>query len=61
LQSTLQVVLAAHSVVQPPPGQASVQGCDGAPQANSQLTKKDGSAPGLQEQLAPAHEHCAPG
>jgi hypothetical protein len=33
LQSTLHVVLAAHSVVQPPRGQATSQGCDGEPQA----------------------------
>jgi hypothetical protein len=61
LQSTLQVVLAAHPVVQPPPGQATAQGCDGEPQANSQVLDWDGSVLGMQEQFEPVHEHCAPG
>ena len=61
LQSTLQLVLAAHSVWQPPPGQTTAQGCDGEPQTKSQVPGKDGSAVGVQEQLEPVHEHCAPG
>jgi hypothetical protein len=61
LQSTLQVVLAAHAVLQPPPGQTTAQGCDGEPQANSQVPGLDRSALGVQEQLEPAHEHCVSG
>ena len=41
LQSTLQVVLAAHSVVQPPPGQATAQGCAGEPQVKAQVPPLD--------------------
>jgi hypothetical protein len=58
LQSTLHVVLAAHSVVQLPPGQATAQGCAGEPQAKSQVPGWDGSVVGIQEQLEPVHEHC---
>jgi hypothetical protein len=58
LQSTLHVVLAAHSVVQLPPGQATAQGCDGEPQANSQVPGWEKSVLGVQEQLDPVHEHC---
>lgn len=61
LQFTSQLVLAAQSVWQPPPGHATAQGCDGEPQANSQVPGLVGSVLGVQEQLDPAHEHCAPG
>jgi hypothetical protein len=61
LQSTLQVVLGAQSVVHPPAGQATVQGCEGVPHASWQVPGADGSGPGLQVQLPPLHAHCAPG
>jgi hypothetical protein len=37
LQLTLHVALAAHSVVQPPPGQDRSHGCDDGPHVNSHV------------------------
>jgi hypothetical protein len=61
LQSTSQDVPAAHVVWHWPPGQATVQGCDGEPQAKLQDPRRFGSAPGVQVQLESLQAHCAPG
>ena len=60
MQSTLQVVLEAHSVVQPALGQDTAQGCEGEPQANWHVPPLVvGGVPAVQAQVDPSHEHCA--
>jgi hypothetical protein len=60
LQSTLQVVLAAQLVLQPPAGQANEQGLAGVLQASSQVPTASGSGLAAQVQLEPVQEQVGP-